>query len=1383
MDGNKVEMKIEDKLKAFKTSRARKLSTLTRTRRRAFIIIEAKGSRTQLGEILKELDVALDAIQEVHDQYAALLTREEELKAAESYIAEVERQHTEAVERVGEHLEARKDEAPSVVSARSNVTANSRSSASSELAKARDAEIQERLKEVELTKTQQRLELEAQEQEIARKRKMLEATDAHEMAKLEASLQKAALDDLQWERRDDFTENLCSEEKAGPLKKKEDSSLQASKPRETTHHCSVFSKSIPKVHLPQFSGNSLEWPQWFGLFQALVDSQPGLSSTEKMIHLQSSVTGLAQKSIAGFMYNPELYQDALNVLKERFGRERDVVRAHLNALFSTARPSASSASALEDFHATVNCTVTVLQSLHYEGDLHSHENLQRVVEKLPPDLRREWSKHEIEHESSMPSLSSFCVWLGGQVRIELNCVASSTTIERRPTARRTALTTGAGQVMCSCCGEEHHLAECSTFSSWSVDSRAEFVASQGLCFVCLQYGHQIRNCRYARPCGRNGCVMRHHELLHGSKRVVRRTSSTWDAHEPVRGATATEEAPQQRRMDSSVKRTVTSTSFPDVADSVTLLQVVPVRIHGENELFQDVYALLDPGSQTSLCTADVLSSLNISGVPSSLCLQNVEGCGVTQSSQRVKLTVSPRNEVNGDSFIEVPEAFSVPLINVNPPQVTAEQKAKWKHVSDLNIPDYKNVEIKLLLGANVLEAILQEEARVGGSGQPVAVKTAFGWTLTGTIRGLVPGRHREVMFIRKSSVDHELTTAVEEWWTTESFGVKVNHQTAKSQNDARAHKIMEDTTRLVDGRYETGLLWRRDDIQLPSSRNMALKRLENLEKGLLRQPEKASKYQSIIQGYLEAGFARKLTSEEVIKYRPRRWFLPHHGISNPNKPGKLRLVFDAAASCGGSSLNSELLTGPDMLLSLPGVLLRFREESIALVGDVEQMYHQVRVISDDQASLSFLWRDFQQDRLPDTYNMEVTIFGAKCSPASANYVLRKTASDHEEDSDASRRAAVAVCQNFYMDDFLKTEKSVEDAKAMRREVTALVAKGGFRLTKWRSNSEEVLLDVPESERACEGTLRPTENVLGCPWNPVSDTLSVRTFDVGPVCTKRGVVRAVARLFDPLGIAAPYTLQAKLLVQTLWAKGYGWDEELTDRELRSWMDWVSELGHVKTLILPRCLRRSLEIGDQCHEMHMFCDASESAFGAVAYLKSVNEKHSDLTFIAAKTRVAPLKQISIVRLELQGAVMASRLAAAIREELTYEIHRVVFWTDSNVVLQYLNNESRRFHTFVANRVAEIRETSEAKQWRHVPGEQNPADACSRGLSVTELITKTAWLDGPQFLHHDEDKWPNQCEPEVLSSTDPEVRVSCVTAVESQADTCLPDPTRFSSWLKLK
>ena len=223
MENSQVDIKPEDKLKALKSSRARKLSTLTRTRRRAFIIIEAKGSRTQLGEILKELDGALDAIQEVHDQYVALLTSQDELKASDNYFKDVEKQHAEAVERISEHLEARKDEAPSLASGRSSLTSKSRTSGVPDVTKARDAEIQRRLKKAQLKRTQEQLQLEAQEQDLARRRKLLEATDAHELARLEESLQRAAIDDLQWERRDDFPEGPESQEKSGSQQEKEKS--------------------------------------------------------------------------------------------------------------------------------------------------------------------------------------------------------------------------------------------------------------------------------------------------------------------------------------------------------------------------------------------------------------------------------------------------------------------------------------------------------------------------------------------------------------------------------------------------------------------------------------------------------------------------------------------------------------------------------------------------------------------------------------------------------------------------------------------------------------------------------------------------------------------------------------------------------------------------------------------------------------------------------------------------------------------------------------------------------------------------------------------------------------------------------------------------------
>lgn len=229
-------------------------------------------------------------------------------------------------------------------------------------------------------------------------------------------------------------------------------------------------------------------------------------------------------------------------------------------------------------------------------------------------------------------------------------------------------------------------------------------------------------------------------------------------------------------------------------------------------------------------------------------------------------------------------------------------------------------------------------------------------------------------------------------------------------------------------------------------------------------------------------------------------------MTSKNKPNKVRIVFDAAASYSGISLNSQLLTGPDMLQNSVGILLRFRQEDIGLASDIEEMFHQVAVKQQDQPAISFLWRDMDGERAPDVYQMDRIIFGARSSPASAAFVLRRTAEDSTAGSQADRDA---VGTSFYADDFVRSEPTVSAAVERVKAVTSIVRGGGFRLTKWLSSSREVLEHVPASERAASvKTLTeelPTENVLGVVWDTHQDSigLQARLLEVPP--TKRGIL--------------------------------------------------------------------------------------------------------------------------------------------------------------------------------------------------------------------------------------------------------------------------------------
>ncbi|XP_043242361.1 uncharacterized protein LOC122392013 [Amphibalanus amphitrite] len=295
---------------------------------------------------------------------------------------------------------------------------------------------------------------------------------------------------------------------------------------------SAFAKSIPKLTLPTFSGKASEWPRWSGLFKALVHDQPSLSDTEKIAHLQSSVSGLAQQTISGMLYDGSLYHQALKALEERFGQDDDIIKHNLNSIFNAPDPMEDDAEALERFQATVHCAVTILQSMGADADIHSSDSLHRTVEKLPRDLRREWGKFSLGLKPTRPSLLDVDSWLKTQVKISRSCpkgkgdgeeVGARQRKERagETVQRQTffAVANPKHKQMCSACEGQHDLQQCQIFIGKSPDARLKHAFSQRLCLHCLRKGHRVVDCRKARRCERDGCKYRHHALLHGSRPV------------------------------------------------------------------------------------------------------------------------------------------------------------------------------------------------------------------------------------------------------------------------------------------------------------------------------------------------------------------------------------------------------------------------------------------------------------------------------------------------------------------------------------------------------------------------------------------------------------------------------------------------------------------------------------------------------------------------------------------------------------------------------------------------------------------------------------------------------------------------------------------------
>ena len=279
------------------------------------------------------------------------------------------------------------------------------------------------------------------------------------------------------------------------------------------------------------------------------------------------------------------------------------------------------------------------------------------------------------------------------------------------------------------------------------------------------------------------------------------------------------------------------------------------------------------------------------------------------------------------------------------------------------------------------------------------------------------------------------------------------------------------------------------DPQLPDNRSIALKRLERLKNRLKKDKVLHQKYREKIEEYVNKGYARKLQPDEVSRTSATTWYLPHHPVFHPTKPGKTHIVFDAAAKFEDTSLNDNLLQGPNLANEIVDVLIRFRKERVAVVADIQEMFHQVKVPEKDRDSLRFLWFSSDLDNTPETYCMNVHIFGAKDSPSIANFALQKTAKDNS--SNFSQSAIETVGKNFYVDDLLKSMLDEQEAIPLCSEIIQLLRQGGFRLTKFMSTSKKVLAAVAASERASMSfdldlDKLPVERALGMKWNTEED---------------------------------------------------------------------------------------------------------------------------------------------------------------------------------------------------------------------------------------------------------------------------------------------------------
>ncbi|XP_073721977.1 uncharacterized protein [Misgurnus anguillicaudatus] len=657
------------------------------------------------------------------------------------------------------------------------------------------------------------------------------------------------------------------------------------------------------------------------------------------------------------------------------------------------------------------------------------------------------------------------------------------------------------------------------------------------------------------------------------------------------------------------------------------------------------------------------------------------------------------------------------------------------------------VQPVLLIGSDCPHLITPiEPVRLGPPGGPAAVKTRLGWTLQGPTHEV----RREIThqcFFTTVLPNTELFANVEKLWQMDVIPYRSDRVVTRSKLDQEAIRLLQEKTVRVDVqgtmRYATPLLRQQSMPHLTMPKEAVLPLLRSVERRLLKNSEQASAYQCEITKLKEAGYVAKLEPREV-ESSIESWYIPHHMVQHNNKN---RVVYNCSFQFEGHSLNEFLLPGPTLGPSLLSVLLRFRERPVAISSDIRGMFHQVRLLHSDMPLLRFLWRDLVPEKPPDVYQWQVLPFGTTCSPCCATYALKKHVIDHSQPGDPVREV---IEKSFYVDNCLHSLHSPQEAKVLVDQLCALLATGGFELRQWASNCPFVVTHLPADSRSTtcdlwlsQGQQDVHESTLGLQWHCQSDTLHYkhRAKHTSPA-TMRQIYRVLASQYDPLGYLIPYTTRAKILVQRLWDKKRDWDDPQLPTELLAlWNEWEEELNGLEDISLPRCYSQLTKDHSSCrYDVHIFCDASEQAYGSVAYLRIEHkEGQVEVAFVAARSRVAPRKQQSIPRLELCAALSGAQLFQLLTTELTIPISSSILWSDSTTVLTWLTSNSCRYKVFVGTRVAEIQDMTTSAVWRYVRSSDNPADIITRGKALRDLTKQSHWSQGPEFLKLPPDSWP--------------------------------------------
>lgn len=1103
---------------------------------------------------------------------------------------------------------------------------------------------------------------------------------------------------------------------------------------------------LPDIPLPTFDGDYRSWPNFRDRFSALVDTRSNLSNIDKMYYLIGCLKGAAADAVRGIPVSADNYELVMSTLSDKFNRPRLVATSLVDKLLQSSVMTQESLNDLNTFVGTFSESISLLDALKIP-DAGSFILFSIAFRRLPVSTRKLF---EANSTVDYPSIGQLLDFLRSRVAIlevvgeshkgSTNNAPSKSAGQFRKGGdyagkpRLTSLVTSKSNSTCPCCAGTHALTSCSRFKNWGPDERARWTRDKKLCLNCFSDEHWVPKCNSKSSC--QNCSRKHHSLLHHN------ISSSRDRD------VQNEPPAAEASLCASVQRPP-----PHQASSI-ILGTALVHMRDRSGSWQTMRALIDCASQISAVTSACADRLGLKRSRWTAPISGLSGVPVVNVQGRVECNVQPR--FASEPVLSI-NAWVLPAITSDLPRTTLHSSIKERY-SNLALADPSfdiTSPIDVLLGGDIYASIMDGRKFSVDKALPTAFSSVFGWILIGPVSEREAHPYQSMPVAMTVSIEG----LMERFWQVE----EPEAAPATFTDEGRCEKLFcEQSIRLPCGRFSVPLPFRAPPSAdtFVGSRELAVRRFDALERKLATSPQLKSLYVQFMSEYISLGHMSVATS-------PGRYFIPHHAVYRPAiDENKIRVVFDASAqSSRGPSLNNCLFTGPKLQQDIVDILTRFRVPKYVFTTDICKMYRQILVLPEYRQFQHILWRPSPHDELVE-YELNTVTYGVNCAPYLALRVLQTIASD---DCDNFELVRNALTRQTYVDDICDGADTMPNVLKLQSDLISVMHKAGLELKKWASNTPCVLEAVPAADRVCapmpfESVDGYGTKVLGLQWHPEGDYLCCAlSLDSAPVCTKRGVLSLVARIFDPLGVFAPAVFLAKSIMQRTWQLGMTWDELLPKNIHDEWIAFVSDLPSLLNIRVPRYLNSSH--GAPCYLLG-FCDASQLGYAAVVYVRMADvDVNASVFLIGTKTKLAPMKSLTIPRLELNAALLLARWLSRVRDILAPQLNIVGInaWSDSTVVLSWLGAPHEAFKIYVSNRVHQIRTLLPDCRWRHVDSVNNPADCASRGIMPATLAQHKLYWYGPQLAYGDPSEWDDARPPLPLCDL-PELRpVSCAARVD--------------------